>query len=127
VNEKTAENPRSWPLISGHLAPQGRRFAGFSLFFQSGKAHRSRMVFWYFSTRKSTKQTSIHALDQFPGVQSHKSSRVSQQLSPRQPKERVSQIKNHKSKITNHPASASQRPKAKSQQLTTYNLQFTKK
>jgi hypothetical protein len=101
VNEKTAENPRSWPLISGHLAPQGRWFAGFSLFFQSGKMHRSRKAFWYFSAEKSTKQTSIPALDQFPGVKNQNSSRVSQKP------------KAHNSQLTIQPASA----KANSQQL----------
>jgi hypothetical protein len=52
MNEKTAENPRSWPLISGHPAPQGRCFVGFSLFFQSGEAHRSRLIFGTFHQGK---------------------------------------------------------------------------
>jgi hypothetical protein len=55
-NEKTAENPRSWPLISGHPAPQGRCFVGFSLFFQGGEAHCSRKAFWYFWADKSTRE-----------------------------------------------------------------------
>jgi len=55
VNEKTAENPRSWPLVSGHLARSGRRFEGFSLFFQSGRAHSSCLIFASFLSMKSEK------------------------------------------------------------------------
>jgi len=59
MNEKTAENPRSWPLISGHPAPQGRCFVGFSLFFQSGEAHRSRLIFGTFDQAKVQEKNSI--------------------------------------------------------------------
>jgi len=37
VNEKTAENQRSWPQQEAISPPQGRRFAGFSLFFREGR------------------------------------------------------------------------------------------
>jgi len=52
VNEKTPANPRNWPLIRGHLAPQGDRFAGFALFFQSGRKFRSRLIFGTFDQQK---------------------------------------------------------------------------
>jgi len=36
VNEKTTANPRNWPLIRGHLAPQGDGSLDLRCFFRAG-------------------------------------------------------------------------------------------
>jgi hypothetical protein len=37
MNEKTTANPRNWPLIRGHLAPQGDGSLDARCFFRAGR------------------------------------------------------------------------------------------
>jgi len=48
VNEKTTANPRTWPLIGGHLAPQGDGSLDLRCFFRAGRRIVRARFFWYF-------------------------------------------------------------------------------
>jgi hypothetical protein len=48
VNEKTTANPRTWPLIGGHLAPQGDGSQDLRCFFRAGRRIVRARFFWYF-------------------------------------------------------------------------------